>query len=95
MNGKTERRLKSSSLIAGGIFLIFILFIIGCATTMPQKQKTGAMLWGENCNRCHNVRTPSEFEDAQWDVVVSHMRTRANLTANEAEKIVGFLKVAN
>lgn len=69
--------------------------IIGCASSMPIAQKPGAMLWGENCGRCHNVRTPSDYTDAQWDVAVLHMRTRANLTAVEAQRIVEFLKSSN
>ena len=57
--------------------------------------KTGAQLWGENCGRCHNAPGPGEFSDYAWDVIGLHMRTRANLTETETEKIVTFLKDGN
>ena len=58
-------------------------------------EKSGSQLWGENCQRCHNIRSPGEFSDAQWDLAVRHMRIRANLTAEEASKIAAFLKSSN
>ena len=76
-----------------GIF--FITAIIGCAARMPNAAKPGAMLWGENCARCHDIRPPSSLSDEQWDVAVLHMRTRANLTGDEAEKVAAFLKAGN
>lgn len=95
MNDKTKRYVNGSALFIGGMLIFLVLSIIGCAPTVPQEQKTGAMLWGENCNRCHNIRTPSEFNDGQWEVAMTHMRTRGNLTANESKKILEFLKIAN
>lgn len=58
-------------------------------------QKGGAELWGQNCGHCHNVRSPSSYSDAQWEVVMLHMRVRANLTADEHKKILAFLKSAH
>ena len=55
----------------------------------------GAMLWEQNCIRCHNVRTPSALSDTQWKVVMHHMRVRAGLTAEEHESILRFLQAAN
>ena len=62
---------------------------------MPIGERGGAQLWGDNCARCHNSRTPSGFSDAQWEVIAHHMRVRANLTAYEHEKILQFLKLGN
>ncbi len=64
-------------------------------TFMPINERGGAQLWGDNCARCHNSRSPSEFDDGQWDVIAHHMRVRANLTAYEYDAILGFLKSAN
>lgn len=55
----------------------------------------GARLWTATCNRCHNRRSPVERTDDQWDIIVSHMRTRANLTESEARAIAAFLKQVN
>ncbi|HEY2588677.1 MAG TPA: hypothetical protein VGI81_23245 [Tepidisphaeraceae bacterium] len=57
--------------------------------------KSGAELWAENCNRCHNARPPQSFSDTQWQVIVHHMRERANLTGGEARAITAFLQSAN
>jgi len=54
--------------------------------------KGGSALWSENCARCHNMRSPSIYTDAEWDVAMHHMRVRANLTAEEHKKILEFLK---
>src|ERR1051326_6902878 len=48
----------------------------------------GAELWARNCGHCHNIRSPSSYSDSQWDVVMKHMRVRANLTADEHRKIL-------
>lgn len=57
--------------------------------------KAGAQLWVENCLQCHNSRPPSWYSDGEWEVVMHHMRVRANLTAEEHEKILEFLKAGN
>lgn len=57
--------------------------------------KSGNQLWSENCSRCHNIRPPEYYSDAQWDIVVHHMRLRANLTGEEQRKIAEFLKASN
>ena len=63
---------------------------------VKQKQtKGGSQLWSENCARCHNMRSPSAYSDAEWDVVMHHMRIRAQLTAKEHKAILEFLKSAN
>lgn len=55
----------------------------------------GAALWSRHCGQCHNKRSPEKFSDSQWEVVVQHMRVRANLTGKEAAAILDFLKSAN
>ena len=76
--------------------LTMIALISGCRSTSTLADaKSGAQLWGENCIRCHNAPSPQSFSDAEWDVAVMHMRVRANLTEQEAVKIVKFLKTAN
>jgi len=58
----------------------------------PAHAGNAAQLWVENCNRCHNVRSPDMYSDAQWEVVAMHMRVRANLTPVEYREILAFLK---
>ena len=47
--------------------------------------------------RCYSAaitRPPTKYSDAQWDVIVHHMRLRANITGQEQRAIVEFLKSA-
>jgi hypothetical protein len=55
---------------------------------------SGEELWSNNCLRCHNIRPPTMYTNAQWDVIVHHMRLRANITGQEQRAIVEFLKSA-
>src|SRR5438067_6303099 len=92
---------------APGATIIFscaaLAWLIGCAankqsgevsagTTPSAAEKSGAQLWAENCVRCHNIRSPSNYSPAQWEVVMMHMRVRANLTPQAHKKILEFLK---
>ncbi|HKJ45012.1 MAG TPA: hypothetical protein VJ991_04205 [Balneolales bacterium] len=58
-------------------------------------EKSGAVLWGENCGRCHNAPDPRAFSDLQWETLGKHMRIRAGLTADETQKIINFLQQSN
>src|SRR5262249_49716917 len=60
-----------------------------------QQTKGGSQLWSENCARCHNMRPPTTYSDAEWGVAMHHMRIRAQLTAEEYKAILEFLKSAN
>lgn len=92
------------------IFLVNItIFIaIGCSTSKETTEsdnvadlgsfameKSGAVLWGENCSRCHNAPDPTAFSDTQWETIGAHMRVRAGLTAEETNKIITFLQQSN
>jgi len=69
----------------------------GAATqaSADMHEKAGAQLWAENCSRCHNIRPPQSFSDAQWQAVVHHMRLRADLTGEEQRKITEFLQASH
>ncbi len=58
-------------------------------------EKSGAILWGEHCSRCHNAPDPSAFSDVQWEAIGTHMRIRAGLTADDTRKIIEFLQQSN
>ena len=92
---KTKKSKIMLTLLMVSLFVLFSLNLFGCAGATPIKDKPGAQLWGENCAHCHTIRPPQALTDAQWDIVGMHMRTRANLTAVEARKIVEFLKQSN
>lgn len=55
----------------------------------------GAELYGKNCARCHNLRSPMEFSDLAWRTIIAQMRARANLTRDEAWAILAFVQATN
>ena|SRR5215831_4487406 len=55
-------------------------------------QLSGQELWSMNCQRCHNMRSPIMYNATQWQVIVHHMRIRANITGSDARAIADFLK---
>ena len=71
------------------------VFIQSCKVPESISSKSGAQLWGENCNRCHNAPDPKTYSDDQWDAATEHMRQKALLTDLEINKIRNFLKSAN
>lgn len=56
------------------------------------KKLTGAELYAINCNRCHQERYPTEFTSGQWQTIMTHMRVRANLPAQQVKTIVKYMK---
>jgi len=74
-----------------GVLLLFIS-VSGCFVSEKVAAKSGAQLWAENCQRCHNMPSPATFSPDQWEIVGMHMQTRAQLTNQERDKIVEFLK---
>jgi len=87
---------KFKKILAFAAIITFAASIqIGCKTPELIANKSGAQLWGENCSRCHNAPSPSDYSDNHWDVLINHMKVKAGLTEVETTKIVEFLKSAN
>ncbi len=87
---------KKNILLVVAATISVILMNIGCSTTSTLiADKSGATLWGENCVRCHNAPSPTDYNDDQWSLIGEHMKVRANITDDEQSKIVEFLKSAN
>lgn len=61
-------------------------------TERRQLFRDGARLWPVYCAQCHNARPGSEFAPYQWDTILMHMRTQANLPARDARAILEYLK---
>ncbi len=84
--------------IVSGILAVMLLTLTlySCsAQRAAASKKSGAQLWGENCIRCHNIPSPGDYNDVDWETIGLHMRIRANLTEEEIEKIVAFMKTVN
>lgn len=55
----------------------------------------GAGTWSNNCGRCHEMRSPTEFRDDIWKPIMSHMRVRAGLTGRQQRDVLAFLQASN
>jgi hypothetical protein len=53
---------------------------------------TGGEVFSMYCNQCHNARTLAERPFLNYENVMAHMRVRANLTGEEYEKLIAFLR---
>ncbi|MCF6171323.1 MAG: cytochrome c [Bacteroidales bacterium] len=73
-----------------------IAILSGCtAQREVAAQKSGAELWAQNCIRCHNIPSPTAYNNDEWETIGLHMRERANMTNEQIGKIVEFLQAAN
>jgi len=94
--------------ICSTVAATLMMIAAGCGTPPPAPDhaspaaarqtaasKGGAELWADNCSRCHNIRPPQSYSDAQWQAVVHHMRLRADLTGEETRKITEFLQASH
>jgi cytochrome c2 len=85
------KRISSNILLLfSGITIITVIY--SCKASQKVAAKSGAQLWAENCQRCHNTPSPSTFSPEQWETIGMHMQTRALITDDERKKIVDFLK---
>lgn len=98
----TRLSLKIIPLIIGLIIMIFSTMLGGYVHAQgddneerKESELSGADLWSQNCGRCHNYRGPQEFNDAQWEIIVSHMRIIGGIPAAQARAITKFLQETN
>lgn len=89
--------MKKLNIIIAALFLMTTtaMVISACKPSQAVQDKMGATLWGENCQRCHNLPPPTMYNDDQWKAIVTHMQVRANITKTEATKILEFLQASN
>lgn len=68
----------------------------GEATSVEKKKAElllrGASLWPNYCGNCHNARGPSDRSPVDWDLIMMHMRARANLPPDVGEAIREYLQ---
>ena len=89
---KHSQRLIRAALAALAIGGLVAVAQADDTKTAAPKKLTGAELYAINCNRCHPERYPTEFNSAQWQTIMIHMRVRANLPAKQAKEILKYLK---
>lgn len=58
------------------------------AKPVPQVEDEGQKVFEQNCSRCHNA--PEGFSPRISGTIVRHMRTRANLSREDEQKLLHF-----
>lgn len=86
---------KVNNILLAIVGIIVAIIIIQSCAAAKITDRGGAQLWSENCTRCHYAPPTTLYNNDQWDVIGTHMRLRALLTEDEANKIVEFIKSAN
>ena len=91
----------TAAIIAGFVSTARVRAETGAKQSDPQNEAArralflrGAELWPIYCNTCHNARPGTEFSPAEWDTIMMHMRTQANLPAKDAQAILEYLKAS-
>ena len=64
----------------------------GEGSTRFEDSLTGGEVFQMYCSQCHNRRPMSERPFSNYRNVAAHMRTRANLSGKEFEKLVDFMR---
>ena len=83
--------------IAATIYVVHVPIVCADPPAAPEKPAlshsiSGATLYAINCSRCHQERYPTEFNLAQWQTIMIHMRVRANLPADQAREVLKYLQ---
>ncbi len=92
---RQRNNLRGAAVLVVGAAALTLTLVACAAPASGSGAQTGAALWQANCGVCHNFRSPAEFSDGQWEVIVQHMRVRANLPAADARAIEELLKSSN
>lgn len=82
-------------IISGLVVTVAAIIVIQSCAASKITDRGGAQLWAENCQRCHYTPPTTLYTNDQWEVIGTHMRLRAVLTDDEADKIIEFIKSAN
>lgn len=89
---KREKRFVVAG--AAGLCLAAGLFS-GTPVGAARRKASGDEVFAANCASCHAERFPAERTDAEWDVIIRHMRVRAGLTAEEEAAVLEYLHGSN
>ena len=88
--------------VSGGTSLALVAVVVSVTTAFAVApdtgsktlgaQLSGAELFAVHCNRCHAERQAPERTPDQWKTILTHMRVRANLPAEQAKAILKYLQ---
>ena len=62
--------------------------------TSPQQVANGRTLFLHRCLECHTLPVVTKYSRAEWPHLVSRMSARADLTPDEEQSIIAYLRAA-
>ena len=92
---KSFPRVNFAFLLALGLSSIAGSNRICDADSQVAEPKNGAELWQENCTMCHEGKPKISFTPEKLDVIRRHMQDKADLSPEEQEAVLKFLKSGN
>ncbi len=76
--------------------IVWISILLGgmCTASVASQPKEldGAIVYANNCNRCHEYRSPTEFDGSQWSIITTHMRVIGGIPADQSRAVLEYLK---
>lgn len=81
-------------MIRNKILWLFLSASLGCSAVSGsgQQEIDGATVYANQCNRCHEYRSPTEFNGPQWSIISTHMRVIGGIPADESRAVFEYLK---
>ena len=92
--------MKRALLVLTLAIMVSSMVLQPCRASGPSAERRrlfreGSKLWPVYCAQCHNARPGSQFAPYQWDMILMHMRTQANLPSQNARAILEYLKAGH
>jgi len=90
---RVNNRVKVISMLMGICLATNVMqvYALGNALTGTADVAHGAQQWSNNCARCHNLRSSTEFSANNWQPIMLHMRIQAGIAGQDARNIYAFL----
>lgn len=51
----------------------------------------GQSLFENNCGKCHNLPSPTEYSKEKWGPIVKNMRIKARLTEEQGNQVYDYI----
>ena len=81
-------------------FIPKLFVIVALATPLLRAEEAhnpalGSKIYAENCARCHAIPDPGSRSKRQWVGITMHMRIFSDISHEEADNLLAFLKAYN
>jgi mono/diheme cytochrome c family protein len=75
--------------------MILVSFLVGGLATVTARAAdldAGKKLYTGKCARCHKLRDPNQYDEAEWDKWMVKMKKKAKLTDEQSQQLAEYIK---